>query len=78
MDVRVHCLPLIAGRSEINDLDDRTLEILEENVLGLQVTVDETRLVEQRKTIKQLLRKDADQCGAETSELVLLDQLVKI
>lgn len=40
--------------------------------------MNQARLVEQCKTIEKLLSKDADQSGAESSELVLLDKLVQV
>jgi hypothetical protein len=40
--------------------------------------VDQFRLVQQTQTIQKLLCKDAHQRGAQTSELILLDQLVQV
>lgn len=40
--------------------------------------MDEPCLVEQRQAIEKLLGENADQSGAEASELVLLYKLVKI
>ncbi len=78
LDVRVYRLPFVAGRSKINNFDDWTLEILEEDILGLQIAVDQPRLVQQSEAVEKLLREDSDQRGAEATELVLLDQLVQI
>lgn len=78
MDVCVHCLSLVAGGAKIDDLDNGALEVLEENVLRLQITVNQLRLAEQCKTIDQLLGKYAHQRGGKATELVLLDQLVQI
>ena len=78
LDIGVDGLALVARGPEIDDLDDGALEVLEEDVLGLQVAVDEPRLVQQGQAIQQLLCKDPDQGGAEAAELVLLDELVQI
>jgi hypothetical protein len=40
--------------------------------------MNQSRLVQERKTCEQLLGKYSHQCGAQASELVLLDQLVEI
>jgi hypothetical protein len=40
--------------------------------------MDQVSLVQQSQSMEQLLRKDAHQGGAETSELVLLDKFIKI
>lgn len=71
-------MSLVTSRTEIDNLDDGALEILEQNVFGFQIAVNQARLVEQCKTIEKLLSKDADQSGAESSELVLLDKLVQV
>ena len=71
-------MPLITGRSEIDNLDDRTLEIFEEDILGLEIAMDQPGLVQKRKAIEKLLCKHTHQRGAKSSELVLLDQLVQV
>ena len=78
LDVRVYRLPFVACRSKINNFDDWTLEVLEKDILGLQIAVDQPRFVQQSEAVEKLLREDSDQRGAETTELVLLDQLVQI
>lgn len=52
--------------------------LFEQNVLGLQITVDQSRLAQQAETVQKLLSKDSHESGAKTSELILLDQLVQI
>jgi hypothetical protein len=78
LDISVHGLSLVTSRTEIDNFDDGALEVLEQNVFGFQITVNQAGLVEECKTIKKLLGKDADQSGAESSELVLLDKLVQV
>ena len=50
----------------------------EQNVLWLEITVDQTGLVEHRERVQELLGEDADERGAEAAERVLLDELVEI
>lgn len=78
LDVGVHCLTLVAGRSKINYLDDRAFEVLQQDVLRFQIAVDEAGLVEQGQAVEQLLSKHTHQGGAKASELVLLDQFVQV
>jgi hypothetical protein len=40
--------------------------------------MDKTSLVQQAKSIQQLLSKDSDESCAEPSELILFDQFVEI
>jgi hypothetical protein len=40
--------------------------------------MDQPRLIQQTETVEQLLCEDSDERGAEASELILLDQFVKI
>lgn len=40
--------------------------------------MNKPRLVQQGQSVEELLRKDSDESGAETTELVLLDELVKV
>jgi hypothetical protein len=71
-------LSFIAGRSEVDDLDDGALQILQQNVFWLQIAVDQSGLVEQGQPVKQLLREYPDQRCAKAAELVLLDQFVEV
>lgn len=52
--------------------------LFEQNVLGFQIAVDQSRLAQQAQAVQELLSKDAHKSGAQTSELVLFDQLVKV
>ena len=40
--------------------------------------MNQTRLVEQTQSVQQLLCEDSNESGAQPSELILLDQFVKI
>lgn len=40
--------------------------------------MNKSRLVEERKAIEELLRKDTDQGCAQSAELILLDKLVQV
>ena len=40
--------------------------------------MDQSCILEDRETLKQLLREDLDQLGTKTLELILLDQFVEI
>ena len=40
--------------------------------------MNQASLVKQREAVKELLSKNTDQSSAESSELVLLDELVKV
>lgn len=50
----------------------------EQNVLWLQITVDQSRIFENRETIQKLLSEDAHQLQTQTLELVLLDELIEV
>lgn len=50
----------------------------EQDILGLQVAMNEPRLVEHRHAIEQLSREDANERGRKPSERVLLDEFVKV
>ena len=52
--------------------------LLKQNVLRLEITMDHLCLTKQTQPTQQLLRKHSDQRSAQSSELVLLDQLVQI
>ena len=51
MDIGVNRLSLVACGTEIDDLDDGTLEVLEQNILGFEIAMDQSGLVEQREAI---------------------------
>jgi hypothetical protein len=40
--------------------------------------MNQMSLVQKTQRIQKLLREDADECSAQASELVLLDELVKV
>lgn len=71
-------MSFIACRSEIDDFNDWTFQILEQNVLRFQVAMYQPSLVEESKAIQELLSKHPYQCGTKAPELVLFDELVEI
>jgi hypothetical protein len=40
--------------------------------------MDEASFVQKTQAIQQLLRKDPDECRAQSSKLILFDQLVQV
>jgi hypothetical protein len=50
--------------------------LLEKDVLRLQIAVDQASFAKQTQTAQQLLSKDSHKSSAQSSELVLLDELV--
>jgi len=59
-------------------LDAAAAGLLEQNVLGLQVAVDDAAVMQQLETLEDGVRKLADEREAEALELVALDQLVEV
>jgi hypothetical protein len=52
--------------------------LLQENILGFEIAMDQLGLAQGDEPGQQLLGKHPHQSGAETAELVLFDQLVEI
>jgi hypothetical protein len=52
--------------------------LLQENVLRLQIAMDQFRFVQQTQAIQQLLRKYSYKRSAQSSELILLDELIQV
>jgi hypothetical protein len=71
-------LTLIASRPKVDDFDNGTLQVLQQDILGLQVAMYQSSLVQQTQPIQKLLRKDSDECRAQASELILFDQFVQV
>lgn len=71
-------MTLVAGGAKVNNLDNRALEVFQQDVFGFEIAMNQPRLVEQRKPVKQLLGKDSDQRRAQPAELVLFDELVQV
>ena len=78
LNVSVDSLRLKARAPQINDLDPTLPDILEQNVLRLQITVDYLMLVEIRERDKQLNRKASDEPHGQPLERVALNELVQI
>ena len=51
---------------------------LQEDILRFQVAVDEARVLQNGQRVEKLRHEDLDELGAETLELVLLNQLVEV
>ena len=51
---------------------------LQQDVLWFQIAVNEPRFLEHGQSVQQLAHEDLDQLRAQTLELILLDQLVKV
>lgn len=52
--------------------------LFQKDVLRFQVAVNQMSLVQKTQRIQKLLREDTDERSAQASELILLDQLVKV
>lgn len=64
--------------SEFSYLDAAAPLLLEQNVLGLEVAVDDAVLVQRVQTLQDRVGELPDQREAEALELVLLDELVQV
>ena len=51
---------------------------LQQDILWLQIAVNEPCFLQHRQRVQELTHEDLDQLGAQTLELILLDQLVKV
>lgn len=78
LDVRVDLFRFEAAGSEINDLDLRVQGVRQQNVLGLQVTVDDLLLLQKNQRGQDLLAETTDQTQREALELVCFDELVQV
>lgn len=52
--------------------------LFQKNVLRFQVAMNQVSLVQKTQRVQKLLREDSDERSAQASELILLDQLVKV
>lgn len=50
----------------------------EEDVFGLKITVNETGLVQDGESIKELAGENLDELRTEATKLVLFDKLIKV
>lgn len=71
-------MSFVACGSKVDDLDDGALQVFQENVLGLEIAMYQTRFVQESQAVQELLGENPDQCGTKTPELVLLDQFVQV
>jgi hypothetical protein len=59
-------------------LDGEKCELFQKNILWLQIAMDQMRLVQQAQGVQQLLSKHSDECSTQSTELVLLNELVEV
>lgn len=71
-------MSFVASRTEIDYLDYRALQILQQNIFGLQIAVYQPGLIQERESCQELLGEDSHKCRAQTAELVLLNELVQV
>lgn len=64
--------------SLVREKEQESNSRLQQDVLGLQIAMDQPRLVQDREGIEELGREDLDELGAESSERVLLDEFVEV
>jgi len=78
LDVRVHLFVLEAAGPKVNYLDLRVERVAEQDILGLQVTVDDFVLLQQVQRAEQLLGEASDEFQGEAAERVRLDEFVEV
>jgi len=78
LNVRINLLVFKAAGAKVDDLDFCVQRMAEQDVFGLQITVDDPVLLEQIEGAENLLGKPADQPKREATEGIRLDELVKI
>jgi len=69
-------LPIVS--THCNRLWSSPCLLLQQDIFWLQIAVNQSRLAQKAKAVQQLLCKHSHKGGAETSELVLLDQFVQV
>jgi len=69
---------LKTATTEVDDLERTLGWVLEQHVLGLQVTMHDAVVSHQRQRSKHLGRKAADESGSEPFKSIRLDELIEI
>jgi hypothetical protein len=78
LDVGVDGFVLEAAGAEVDDLDARLVHLLQEDVLGLEVGVDDALPVQEVDAVEQLQDESADEVEGEAVVAVAFDELVEV
>lgn len=78
LDVGVYFFVFETTRPKIDDFDFGMHGMGEEDILGLEITMDDFVLLEKDKTLEELFSESSDQLQRETSEIVGFYEFVEV
>lgn len=80
LGTHTYCFPNFARASKVDDLDGGPLRVLQQNILGLEITVDDADLIREQKVHRaaDLLRKLAYKVKRDALEVGVPDQVVQV
>jgi hypothetical protein len=78
LDVRVHSAALKACAAEVDELYFAGFNARDERILGLDIAMYDGVLAEKRERLEKLGDEGADKFKGDTTEMVLLDELIQV